>query len=394
MLRYIIGFILSSAGGLIGAMSGIPFGAFLGTMKGGNLLKLEQEFLKPMHSFTGHFGSVVREVLINYIPGDETNPQGRTRVISIIGGIAGGATGWFIGMIGFALAGVESGWRLAEILVEPIHRIFEGRNPNIPEERSRTNRRRLPKPTASPVNCDQHHWYYNQHVMKLLARDAEKSKTVQGIYELFESDESYLEALQQGGWELDTFMGEPFPNINLATLEHFREPFFPGLKSASRVAREAYDEAIEQWQNGNEVRAVYYLGASTHIIQDIAFPQHAVRGVSFLGKMLGHQMMERWTEVHHRKLYPDPVRGGRYPPVNTPEAFVEYVGTESANDYRMAVYEALLYVQHRQRQKRKGKSVRHGNQDDFQSTIYRKAVTRAVRCTTGYFAMFFREVGL
>ena len=38
--------------------------------------------------------------------------------------------------------------------------------------------------------------------------------------------------------------------------------------------RDYYDKAIRYWKNGNAEKAMFYMGAALHMIQDVTIPQH------------------------------------------------------------------------------------------------------------------------
>ena len=63
--------------------------------------------------------------------------------------------------------------------------------------------------------------------------------------------------------------------------------------------------AVKQAKAGNHAKAMFYLGAAVHLVQDLCVPHHA-KGILFDG----HQEFEDWAEAHcHSYLIPE---GGVY----------------------------------------------------------------------------------
>lgn len=379
-------------GAAAGAATGIPLGIGLGAVqgvRGGS--PMEFEILQPMQSVAG-LGGVAAHKFAEKSVGRLLGERAGRIAGAVAGGIVGAATGAVIGAIGMAVAGGDAGARLglkgASALLGPAPQKPDT-DPRPSYERGRGPQ--VPTPDGN-IRQDQHHFLYNNAAMTVLAADAAKDPFMAKIHTFLTSDPALLDQMQMGGWNMDTFLGSPLPHVNLSTFHHFEEPFMPGMKSAGWQARQAYDKAVDCWKAGDRRMAVYYLGASVHLAQDVALPQHAVKGVGFVGKMAGHQMMEEWAESQAGQLNPPAALGGIYLQAAGPEEFVATVAAAAAADYGSAVKDAGRYVGHRREKARAGKPTDPPSQSDFQSETYKTAWQRAVRITPGFFRMFFEDV--
>lgn len=379
-------------GAAAGLATGIPLGAGLGAVQGvrGDS-PLELEILQPMQSVAGLGGVAAHKIARKAVTRLLGERAGRIAG-AVAGGLIGAATGAVIGALGMAVAGGDAGARLglkgADALLGPPEEKPDS-DPRKTYERGRGAQ--VPTPDGV-IRQDQHHFLYNNAAMAVLAHDAATDPFMAKIHTFLTSDPALLDQLQMGGWNMDTFLGEPVEHVNLSTFHHFEEPFMPGMKSAGWQARQAYDKAVDCWKAGDRKGAVYYLGASVHLAQDVALPQHAVKGVSFVGKMTGHQMMEEWCEAQAPRLNPPAALGGVYLAASGPEDFVAKVAAEAAADYGAAVKDAGRYVGHRREKARQGAPTDPPSQTDFQSDVYKNAWQRAVRITPGFFRMFFEDV--
>lgn len=75
--------------------------------------------------------------------------------------------------------------------------------------------------------------------------------------------------------------------------------------SAATGAEAAFTEAVTRWSAGDRAQALYWLGASLHLVQDACVPQH-----NFFGVGVYHRDYERWVLGHHDQLAV--TRGGIY----------------------------------------------------------------------------------
>jgi hypothetical protein len=386
------------AGGVAGALAGAAVGMASGVLLGGVLgagvgyhgsTTMTMEILQPLPSVAGLGGALAHRAarkLVGRLLGEKAGKIAG----AVVGTLVGGATGVVIGALGMGVscadAGARLGTSLAEKVVGPAPRPPD-RDPRPTYERGRG--KQIPTPDGK-IERDQHHWYYNNAALEVLAADAAHDPELARIHAFLTSDPDYLHMLQMGGWNLDTYLGTPLPHVNLSTFHHFAEPFMPGMKAAGWQSRQCYDRAVDAWKAGDYKLALYYLGAAVHIPQDQALPQHAIGHVGFVGKMLGHQMMERWQETQFDRL--KPASGGLYLEAAGPEDFTRQIAEMSAQDYPEAVLDASRFVHHRLEKGRRGESTDIKDQTDFCSPVYRRGVERAVRLTPGFFRMFFRHV--
>lgn len=374
---------LAAVGGALGTVAGAAAGALVGGAIGAVVgfqgeVSLEMEFLKPLSNVAGLGGS--------YVHG-KVEKVGKLPA-RILGAAAGLASGALIGTLGMAWAGLDLGARQGLKLIEAPAAAPDN-DPRKSYERGWGTQ--IPTPDGE-IEQNQHHFLYNGAALQALAHDAQTDPEMAEINALFQSDPEYVDMLQMGGWNLDTYLGSPMPGVSPATFHHFTEPFWPGFKSAEWQSRQCYDRAADAWKDGDRKLAVYYLGAAVHLVQDVSLPQHAIGEVAYVGKMLGHQMMESWSESQFARLRPAASEGGLYLDADTPEEYVQAVSAESSAEYGGAVSDALRYVKHRRAKADEGLSTDHASQTDFNSDAYKNTLSRAVRHTPGFFRMFFRDM--
>lgn len=81
---------------------------------------------------------------------------------------------------------------------------------------------------------------------------------------------SYIESINKGAIWAD----QDFKSSN-----HFYNPIKKkglfGRKNAMELAKEYHKKAIDLWNKGRPNKAMFYLGATIHLIQDMTIPQHA-----------------------------------------------------------------------------------------------------------------------
>ena len=377
---YANGFQDRSGTAVAGAVAGSLVGAGLGAVIGHQgAVPMQLEILRPLSDVAGIAGKAVHQ---------KVEPALGKTAAGILGAVSGAVSGAVIGTLGVAWAGVDLGGRLAQKLVAPGP---EGpdNDPRASYERGRG--KQIPTPDGE-IEENQHHFLYNKAAFQLLEHDAKSDPEMAKINDFLNSDPDYKRNIQMGGWNLDTFLGNPLPGVSPATFHHFSESFWPGFKTAGWQSRQCYDKAADAWKAGDRQEAMYYLGAAVHLAQDVSLPQHAVSGVTYIGKMVGHQMMEHWAESQFDRLKPGPSASGRYMQAEGPEDFVAQVSTESEADYGLAAKEAWRYVEHRLEKQRRGLPTDDKSQTDFPSQAYARTVKRAVQITPGFFRMFFRDM--
>ncbi|MDA8234518.1 MAG: zinc dependent phospholipase C family protein [Clostridia bacterium] len=90
---------------------------------------------------------------------------------------------------------------------------------------------------------------------------------------------------------------------------HFYDPQtkkgYGHWSDGSQECRLYYSLAAKHWRRDEPSKAMFYLGAAVHLVQDLCVPHHA-RGLLFDG----HQEYENWAEAHCREFAVD--KGGNY----------------------------------------------------------------------------------
>lgn len=378
--RFALGALGATAGAVAGAVAGAAVGAGIGGVIGWQgKVPLQLEFLRPLSDVAGLGGKAAQNKLEPLV--------GKTAA-GVLGAAAGIVSGAVIGTLGTAWAGVDLGARLASKLVAPGEKGPDN-DPRPTYERGWGAQ--IPTPDGE-IEEDQHHFLYNTAAFEVLENDAKVDPEMAEINDFLNSDPEYKKNIQMGGWNLDTFLGTPLPGVSPSTFHHFTEAFMPGFKTAAWQTRQCYDKAADAWKAGDRSQAMYYLGAAVHLPQDVSLPQHAVSQVAYIGKMLGHQMMEHWAESQFDRLKPADDAHGRYIDANTPEEYVAKVSAESTSEYGDAVKDAWRYVEHRVEKQKKGLPTDDKSQTDFDSEPYANTMKRAVEITPGFFRMFFRDM--
>lgn len=78
-------------------------------------------------------------------------------------------------------------------------------------------------------------------------------------------------------WSLNE--GAVWADQDYKSSSHFYNPYkkkgLYGRRNAMELAKEYYQKALNLWKYGDKKLAIFYLGASIHIIQDMTVPQHA-----------------------------------------------------------------------------------------------------------------------
>jgi phospholipase C len=70
--------------------------------------------------------------------------------------------------------------------------------------------------------------------------------------------------------------------------------------SAASYAEKAFANAVSAWEQGDRAKAMEWLGASLHLVQDSCVPQH-----NFFGIGINHTPYERWVLDHEDALAVD-----------------------------------------------------------------------------------------
>jgi phospholipase C len=113
--------------------------------------------------------------------------------------------------------------------------------------------------------------------------------------------------------------------------EHFYNPYTQrglyGCKSSKQLFRRYYGCALVHWDCGDRDKAMFYLGAAVHLIQDSTIPQHG--SVKLLKS---HSKYERWIHrVHDDFLHYSAAEGGIY--LDSPFEYIDKNSKEAIEAY-------------------------------------------------------------
>ena len=164
--------------------------------------------------------------------------------------------------------------------------------------------------------------------------------------------------------------GSIWADQDFKSSNHFYNPFkkrgLYGRKNAMDLAEEYYQEALNNWHYGDEEKAMFYLGAAAHIVQDMTVPQHA--NIRLLGNH--HQY-----ETYVNKVYKD------------------LIGfTQESNPYILDNIEDYIRFNSRMSLKvyRKFKNIRENENRYFR--IIKCTIPLAKRTTAGLFITFCKDI--
>ncbi|HHY47070.1 MAG TPA: phospholipase [Firmicutes bacterium] len=129
-----------------------------------------------------------------------------------------------------------------------------------------------------------------------------------------------------------------------------------------------FARALVAWQRRDENRAIFFLGAALHIIQDLCVPFHARAIV-----LQGHQRFELWADQHkHEFGIQGSTMRGIYRPVAKPEEWIKANAEMS--------YEFFPLV------------ARDASENDYRSAAG-ELIPQAIRTSAGFLAAFFELNG-
>ncbi|GBF34751.1 phospholipase C [Desulfocucumis palustris] len=110
--------------------------------------------------------------------------------------------------------------------------------------------------------------------------------------------------LEAYGREID--LGVCWADSGWSSLHHFYNvrtgAGLPGVAAANVIFERFFARALKMWRRGHYGKAMFFLGAVTHLLQDICEPHHARCSVG-----LGHSHYERWVQKRKNDY---PVTGG------------------------------------------------------------------------------------
>lgn len=126
------------------------------------------------------------------------------------------------------------------------------------------------------------HVFCNQQALKILRNDG----NITNLKYL----NNYLEVINRGvlwadrGWKYLSHYYNPVTDSGLGPWPDARLEF-----------NCYFDKSLALWNRGNKKKALFFLGASAHLVQDLCVPHHS-NGIAFFG----HQEYEKWVKNNHR----------------------------------------------------------------------------------------------
>lgn len=152
--------------------------------------------------------------------------------------------------------------------------------------------------------------------------------------------------------ELD--LGVRWPDSGWGSLHHFYHAKTGGglfgRSPADAVVERYFRRAVKLWQRGSYRRAMFFLGAATHLLQDICEPHHARCACGS-----GHRQYEKWVQSHRDeylvgacgvyKQYREPARWLKYCARKSYEMFDLVGGGFNARNYSQATGQLLPLTQ-------------------------------------------------
>lgn len=125
------------------------------------------------------------------------------------------------------------------------------------------------------------HHFCNRQAIHILKRDGLQSEAL-----IFQS---HLEALNRGS----SWSDRGFKYIS-HYYDHRKDAGLWHGPDAPTECQFYFDRAVKYWRRGRQEKALFYLGAAGHIMQDLCVPHHA-GGVAFKG----HRYFEDWARAHY-----------------------------------------------------------------------------------------------
>jgi phospholipase C len=151
------------------------------------------------------------------------------------------------------------------------------------------------------TNINYCHQFFNSQAAEILRNDG---------------FENYANIIEFYGKDLDR--GVNWADIGWKNITHYFNPETGKgkLKFANAVDETVwyFNRAVRNWREGKHNKAMFYLGAAVHIVQDLCVPQHAANSVS-----PGHRRYEQWV----KKRFTDytVASGGSYGRFESPAQF-------------------------------------------------------------------------
>jgi len=184
--------------------------------------------------------------------------------------------------------------------------------------------------------------------------------------EILRSDGLTEAAALFGGW-LDTIVRGNYwaDTLWMNATHHYNPVTKRGLwiwTSAADQIKNWWNQAVTQWNRGNEAKALFMLGACLHIVQDCCQPFHS-NGIA----MGGHQRYEKWADAHKEDYAVD--EGGLYSVSMKAEGWAE-ANAELSYDYLGDV---------------------RSKEESVVDSATRTLLSRAMRTTAGFMDFFMAE---
>ncbi|OGO79508.1 MAG: hypothetical protein A2Y23_09535 [Clostridiales bacterium GWB2_37_7] len=149
------------------------------------------------------------------------------------------------------------------------------------------------------------HVFLNNNALQILKND--------GYTKEFEFFEKYKDSLNKGVvWADQDFKSR----------EHFYNPYTQkglyGCKTSMQNFEKYYCHALVHWDCEDYDKAMFYLGAAVHLIQDSTIPQHGS-----INLLKSHRSYEQWViKVHDDFEHYSIVSGGTY--LDSPYKYIPY----------------------------------------------------------------------
>lgn len=149
------------------------------------------------------------------------------------------------------------------------------------------------------------HVFINNQALEILKNDGHEE-----IYSFFEK---HRESLNDGAvWADQDFKSR----------EHFYNPYTQkglyGCRSSMQNFERYYCHALVHWDCGDYEKAMFYLGAAVHLIQDSTIPQHGS-----VNLLKSHRSYEQWViKVHDDFEHYSIKEGGTY--LDSPYKYIPY----------------------------------------------------------------------
>jgi len=126
--------------------------------------------------------------------------------------------------------------------------------------------------------------------------------------------------------------GAVWADQDFKSREHFYNPYthkgLYGCKSSKQRFRKYYGCALVHWDCGDKDKAMFYLGAAVHLIQDSTIPQHGS-----VNLLKSHRKYEQWIhKVHDDFLHYSSAEGGIY--YDSAYKYIESNAKEAIAAYR------------------------------------------------------------